>query len=280
MKIKIDEIHMDEEMNSRGKIAPMDVLDLSKDIERQGGLIQPVVVMKYPEEKQKETGKKYFLVAGFRRTTAHKVLKWDEIEASVLDNFDEEEARFMNLNENLQRTDLTLMQEAEAIQKVIDSLKKKHNDAKIPERLVMNRLGKSRGWVQVRMMALKLPKPIRTELKQGNFASQTDVRDLYTVYIREGKEAADEVVRSIKDNKLREKKSVATKKPAKLKPKKNTKRHRRRPEIFEMQEHIKNQIGHGDITKALAWAAGEISNGEFVDYIASVYENYTPLEMR
>lgn len=279
-KIRIDQIHIDDDMNSRGKIVPSEVVDLAKDIERQGGLIQPVVLMRYPEEKVEETGFKYWLIAGYRRTMAHRVLKWEEIEAKIIDEYDEEEARFLNLNENLQRKDLTLMQEATAIGKVVESLREKHLDGIVPESRVMERLGASRGWVQVRMMALKLPAPIKQELASADFASQADIRDLYTVFIREGKEAADAYVRHLKDNKLREKRHKKANTEKELKPRGDSKRHRRRPELFDMQTHLREQFGNGDMTKLIAWCSGEITTDEFVNYLKETYPKYIPLETR
>lgn len=247
--IPLERIHADEEFNCRGKIIPMDVKDLAKDMDRQG-LLQPILVMPYSEEKKKELNKDYLLVAGYRRFTAARINEWKVIECKVLpDSISETDARFINLNENLQRQDLDFMQEAEAISKIMGGLH-------VTEQQVMERLGQSRGWVQVRMMALKMPKEVQLEIRAG-YITQTDLRDLYSIKHQEGDEALYEAVRKLKDDHIlgRKKKSVAAKRQ-----KANTKRQRKRPEMFQLQEHIQSMFGNGLATRILAWCAGEITN--------------------
>lgn len=258
MKYKIKDINADSAFNSRGKILPIDVTDLAKDIEK-GGLIQPVVVMEYSEPVD---GKKYHLVAGFRRFTAHKVLGLDEIECKNIGEYNEEEARFINLNENLQRKDLTFMQQAEAVGKVIESMPSGRDAS---QQQVMDRLGQSRGWVQVRMMALKLPNEVRNELKREDFASQQDIRDMYSVFLSGDKEALTEMVKNIKDTKLRLMNKKVKKARSQVKPNKESKRHRRRNEIFQFQDHVRANFGNGIVTRTLAWCAGEITTGEYLE---------------
>lgn len=247
--VPLNEIHADDDFNCRGKIIPMDVKDLAKDMDRQG-LLQPILVMPYPLNRQAETGKKFLLVAGYRRFTAAKINEWKVIECKVLPaTISETDARFINLNENLQRQDLDFMQEAEAIAKIMGGLN-------VTEQQVMDRLGQSRGWVQVRMMALKMPKEVQLEIRAG-YINQTDLRDLYSIKYKEGDEALAEAVRKLKDDQLlgRKKKGVVGKKQ-----KGNTKRNRKRPEIFEVQELVQSMFGNGLHTRLLAWCAGEISN--------------------
>jgi len=248
--IPLTDIHADDTFNCRGVIAPIDVIDLAKDI-KERGLIQPVTLAPYDEEKQKETGYKYRLLAGFRRFTAFKVNQSARIPSIVRpDMMDEINARYFNLSENIQRKDLNVLQEAQAL-KVL-------KDLGVSEVEAADKLGKTRGWIQIRYLLLKLPDPIQKEVAAG-FINQTQVRELYTVKLREGEDKCFEAAKQIKEAKQRGRTiSVKPKGPQ------NSKRHRKRGEIFQMMEHIQDSgIGNGLWTRALAWAAGEISDQDF-----------------
>lgn len=248
MLIQMDEIHYDQVFNCRGQIIPMDVVELAKDIDANG-LLQQIVVSEYPAEKQKETGKKYLLIAGYRRYTAHIVLKRDKIDCKILPAMSEADARFLNLSENTQRKDLNIMQEAHALKGLID--------LGVTEESIAERLGKSRGWVQIRGILLKLPLDIQEECVAYKLIHK-QIRDVYTHYLKEGRGAAEETVRKMKDAKIKGKKSIRLQK--KIKP--TAKRHRSRGEIFVMMDHIQESLGNGLHTRTLAWAAGEISDNE------------------
>lgn len=271
--IDLEDIHADGEFNCRGIIAPIDVADLAKDIERQG-LLQPVIICEYPPELQTSTGHKYKLIAGYRRFTAHIILSRTVISASIHDKpYDESEIRVLNLQENLQRENLDFMEEANAIKKIMGM---NTSEAKI-----MEKLGKSRGWVQMRMLALKLPPVIQAEIKAG-YVNQSDIRDVYSVYLHNGEEAVFEAVRQIKDAKIKGKKFKPTIK--KKSDHATAKHHRKRQEIFELMEHIQESaVGNGDFTRALAWAAGEISLMEFIEtlkiYATKHNIDYVPLDL-
>lgn len=256
VSVPLSEIHYDPDFNCRGKIDPIDVIDLAKDI-RQRGQLQAVLLSPYNEEEQAKTGFKFRLIAGYRRYTAHQVLsqgkdgdeRFLSIDAVIREDMrDEAEARFLNLAENIQRKDLNIVQEARALSK-LESLGITEHDA-------AERLGKSRGWVQVRYMLLRLPEDIQNEVAAG-MITQTQIRDLYSVYNTAGVDATYEAVKKLKDAK------AAGRKGARVKPKKkDAKRVRKRVELFEMQDHLRRQFGNGPLTVLLAWCAGEIDDSE------------------
>lgn len=249
-EIPMKAIHFDQEFNCRGEIIPMDVIDLAQDIERQG-LLQPVIVSEYSGEDQQRTGYKYLLVAGYRRFVAHRVLKQTKILATVKGELSEMERRVINLSENFQRCDLNVLQEAKAIAKLME--------LGLTEEQTAREIGKSRGWVQIRFLVLKLPQEIQNECAAG-ILNQKQIRDVYTHFRVEGKDAAFNAVKEIKQAKARGEKNVRAKVKKKEKP--NTKHHRKRPEIFDMMEHIQVNIGNGLHTRCMAWCAGEITNME------------------
>lgn len=249
--IPLDQIHYDDTFNCRGPITPLDVVDLAKDIDKRG-LIQPVVIRPYSDTEISKTGKKYLLIAGYRRYMAHRVLKKETIDAAVREDMEDElDARLFNLSENLQRKELNIYQEAKAIEKL--------HLLGLGEHEAAEKLTKSRGWVQIRFMVLKLPEEIQQEIAAG-FFNQPQIRDLHSHFIKKGKNAAFSVAREFKDDKIKGRKGtrrkVETDKP-------NIKRHRSRSEIFDKQDKIREAYGNSIVTRVLAWCAGEITTEDF-----------------
>ena len=256
--IPLEEIHYDESFNCRGAITPLDVVDLAKDIDLRG-LIQPVVVR--PDTSNPKY--KYLLIAGYRRFTAFKVLGKAGIPAVINDTIEDEmDARLFNLSENLQRKELNIYQEAKALEKLMM--------LGLGEFEAAGKLNKSRGWIQIRYMVLKLPDEIQQEIAAG-FFNQPQIRDIYTHFSRHGKEASFVVAREFKDDKIKGRKGT------RRKPKKDTekeakaKRHRNRAEIFDAQDRVREDHGNSIITRTLAWCAGEITSHDFDRAIAEFY---------
>jgi len=246
-------ILFDEEFNCRGPITPYDVTDLAKDILKKG-LIQPVVVIPLTGNRAKQyPGKKYLLIAGYRRFTAFKINKATSIPCVIKDDIgDEADARIFNLSENLQRKQLNMLQESKALAK-LEKLGITEHDAG-------ERLGMSRGWVQVRYMVLRLPEEVQEEVAAG-WLTQKQIRDAYSHFKDSGKEACFEVIRQFKDDKIKGRKG--TRKKVKKKTKKDVKRARDRNDMFELQEHVYKELGGNSvITRVLAWSAGEISDAD------------------
>ena len=251
--VPLNEIDDNPELNCRGTITPIDVVDLAKDIKARG-LIQPVVVALYDEIHQNLTGKKYRLLAGFRRYMAHKVNQATNIPASIREMTSELDALTFNLSENIQRQDLNILQEATAIRKL--------KEFGLSEDDAGRQLGMSRGWIQVRFMLLGLPEDVQKEAAAG-LINQQNIRDLYTIYHNTGDiDQVYEAVRTLKDSKLRGQNKRIVAKSNRTKQN-NQKRQRKRPEIFEMMEIIRIAVGNGFHTRTLAWAAGEINDLDF-----------------
>jgi len=271
-ELKISEIHDDESFNCRGKITPIDVVDLAKDI-KEHGLHQPIVVALYDDAKQASTGKKYRALAGFRRLMAHRINSMTTINAIVKEPVSELEALEINLSENIQRANLTILQEAIAIKKL--------KEFGLTEAETSAQLGMSRGWVQVRFMLLSLPEEIQKEATVG-YITQANIRDLYTFFSKTGDvEQLFEAVKKLKEGKARgQDVRVNTTKEKVL----NEKRLRKRAEIFSMMEHIQESgIGNGIWTRTMSWCAGEINTGSLITslqkFAISQGLEYKPLEV-
>jgi len=241
--LKLSEVFADPTFNCRGLIAPVDVMDLARDIKKHG-LITPITVESFDGKE----GKKYRVIAGHRRHKAFRINEETEIPAFIRNGLSEIDARVLNLNENIARKELTLYQEALAIKALFD--------LKMTEAQVCKALGAARGWVQIRFMVLKLPIEIQEEVKAGNVSQQT-IRDSYSVIVNGGTEAeAFEVVKLYKEAKERGVKIVARNQKVRTSPK----RQRTAPEIFKLQDMVRKMFGNGLTTKCLAWCGGSINN--------------------
>ena len=124
--------------------------ELSKSIEEHG-VLQPIIVRK--------NGTKFELVAGERRYRASKLAGLKEIPA-IVKTFTEQEMMELAILENLQREDLTPIEEAEAYASLIEHLNFTQED-------LAKRLGKSRPHITNHLRLLQLPEEVRTDINEG-----------------------------------------------------------------------------------------------------------------
>jgi ParB family chromosome partitioning protein len=118
---------------------------------RTHGIIQPIVVREY------ELGK-FEIIAGERRFRAVTKLGWDSIPAIVKD-FNDAETASVALIENLQREELSVIEEAIAYAKLLDL----HN---LTQEALAQRLGKGQSTVANKLRLLKLPEEVQEALLQ------------------------------------------------------------------------------------------------------------------
>lgn len=112
------------------------------------GMIQPIVVRKVVDADQE-----YEIIAGERRYRAVKQLGWTEIPALIRQMNDKETAS-VALIENLQREELTVIEEARAYQQLIEI-------HELTQEALAQRLGKSQSTIANKLRLLKLPDPIQ-----------------------------------------------------------------------------------------------------------------------
>jgi len=123
------------------------------------GVIQPVVLRKEIE------GKGYELVAGERRWRAARIAGLKEIPA-IVKTLTEEQNLLLSIIENMQREDLNPIEEAEAVNKMM-------NTYQFTQEEVAKSLGKSRPYIANLVRLLKLQDEIKdmilaNELSQGH----------------------------------------------------------------------------------------------------------------
>ncbi|WP_394185086.1 nucleoid occlusion protein [Metabacillus halosaccharovorans] len=115
---------------------------------RTHGIIQPIVV--------REVDGKFELIAGERRWRAVQTLGWDVIPAIVKD-FNDTETASVALIENLQREELSSIEEAVAYAKLLEL----HN---LTQEALAQRLGKGQSTIANKLRLLKLPEEVQDAL--------------------------------------------------------------------------------------------------------------------
>ena len=124
--------------------------ELKESIEKNG-LLQPIIV--------KKAVKGYYIIAGERRYRAFELLGKKEIPAIIKEMTDEEMMVFAVL-ENLQREDLSALEESESYKNLMDKMS-------LTQEELAKKLGKSRPYIANSLRLLKLPTEIKNKLEQG-----------------------------------------------------------------------------------------------------------------
>ena len=123
--------------------------ELKESIEKNG-LLQPIIV--------KKAVKGYYIIAGERRYRAFELLGRKEIPAIIKEMTDEEMMVFAVL-ENLQREDLSALEESESYKNLMDKMS-------LTQEELAKKLGKSRPYIANSLRLLKLPTEIKNKLEQ------------------------------------------------------------------------------------------------------------------
>ncbi|MCA1032301.1 nucleoid occlusion protein [Bacillus timonensis] len=118
---------------------------------RTHGIIQPIVVREFEDGK-------YELIAGERRWRAVQSLGWEKIPA-IIKNFNDAETASVALIENLQREELSSIEEAVAYAKLLEI----HN---LTQEALAQRLGKGQSTIANKLRLLKLPEQVQEALMQ------------------------------------------------------------------------------------------------------------------
>ncbi|TKI68331.1 nucleoid occlusion protein [Lysinibacillus mangiferihumi] len=119
--------------------------ELSRTIHTHG-VIQPIVV-------RSTANNQYEIIAGERRYRAMKKLQWTEVPA-IVRNLTDKETASIALIENLQREELTAIEEAVAYQKLLEL-------HELTQEALAQRLGKGQSTVANKLRLLKLPEEVQ-----------------------------------------------------------------------------------------------------------------------
>lgn len=156
--IKVEKISLDNikarEDQPRKNFDQDSLQGLAQSIQEYG-LLNPIVVKKNDDH--------YEIIAGERRYRASKILGLEKIDAIVKD-VEKKELDLLSVVENIQREDLTALEEAQAYSDIIE------NYGLTQVELAKN-VGKSRSYIANTLRLLKLDDKSKNELENGSISS-------------------------------------------------------------------------------------------------------------
>lgn len=151
-KNKVIEVKLDQIIPNRfqpRKVFDQDgIRELAQTID-QHGLLQPIVLREYEPSK-------YEIIAGERRYRAMKLLNWEEAPA-IIETMTDQETASLALIENLQRSQLSSVEEAQAYRQLMDL---NH----LTQSQLAKGMGKSQSFVANKLRLLRLITPVQTAI--------------------------------------------------------------------------------------------------------------------
>ena len=224
LRVSVDEIRPNPDQ-PRSRFDDESLAELAASL-KEVGVLQPIVVTAADDG--------YVLIAGERRWRAAKQAGLDSIPA-VVRGADGDSTLVEALVENVQRRDLTPLEEAHAYKQLLE-------DYGMTQEQVAARVGKSRPAVSNTLRLLQLPGPIQTmvdagALSAGHARSLVGLEDAkYAIHLAEKASAEGWSVRQIEDA-VRDRRGMETPaKPAKVK--------QLRPvEIIELEKRLGDHLG-------------------------------------
>lgn len=154
MTLRLSDIEPNKEQ-PRKEFETSALLELSDSI-REHGVLQPIVVRSLP-------GGAYQIIAGERRWRASRQAGLTEIPAVVIEA-DDDKVRELALIENLQRKDLTALEEAKGYRSLMDA-------TGMTQEQIAKRLGKSRPVIANALRLLNLPDEVKKHLDNGSLSA-------------------------------------------------------------------------------------------------------------
>ena len=124
---------------------------------REQGVIQPILVRRAPD------GDKYQIIAGERRWRAAQLAQLHEVPVLIRE-FDDQTAMEIAIVENVQRRDLTPLEEAEGYRRLIEEYSHSQED-------IARAVGKSRSHVANTLRLLNLPDEVRVLVEDGQLTA-------------------------------------------------------------------------------------------------------------
>jgi ParB family chromosome partitioning protein len=191
---------------------------------REKGILQPLLV--------KHQSGRYQLIAGERRLRAAQLVGLDEIPAIVMNQMTDSEAIQLALIENIQREDLTPLEEAEAYAKLLES-------ASMTREELATRLGKDRSTIANSIRLLALPDEVKDLVNEGKVSASHARAILALPDSRKQIEVARRIAES--NLSVREIEYVVYGKPRKKRGR-SLKLKRKPPEIYEAETALKRYL--------------------------------------
>lgn len=201
--------------------------ELAASIEKSG-VFQPII-LRQPDPQLE----RYELVAGERRFRASKLAKQSTIPAIVRTMSDEQMMEIAVL-ENLQREDLTPLEEAQAYQTLMEKLS-------LTQAQVAAKLGKSRPYIANYLRLLGLPAPIKEALNAGKL-SMGQARTILS--LKNKRQLTQLANRAVKQNlTVRQLEKIVAQMNGTVKEKDQHKRQRKPVYIREAEDQLQSKFG-------------------------------------
>ena len=254
LEIPVGAIFVDESFNCRLPFTEQAVEELAAQIADKG-LAYPLSVQPRADVLNMPVRYDFRLIAGFRRfRSVTKILRWAMVPCFIVKGKSEIEARCYNFDENIQRKDLTLLEQAMGLRAIFPKGTELSKMAEVMKR--------SKGWIRSRVNLLEMPLRVQQDADAGKI-TQYDVDKLSRLPPGDILKALDALYAT---KELYEKPgrrvSLRT-----LSPKK----HRAKREIEAMAVEAAKRYGE-DFPGCfyMAWAAGNISDGELLQALDSL----------
>jgi ParB/RepB/Spo0J family partition protein len=181
LRASIDEDALDElaaSLRDHGQLQPIGVRPVTKFPDTPSEILNNLADL----ECFIDTGGRFEVVFGARRTRAAQLLEWETIDASILDDQTDTHNHAKKLIENVQRMNMTPMEEAYGLLDLI-------GDGEANVRRLQMQTGKSREWIRTRLELIDLPDDLQGAVQAGVLGvgvakafgriKNADVRDQY-----------------------------------------------------------------------------------------------------
>lgn len=197
------------------------LVELAKSI-KEHGVFQPIII--------KRSIKGYEIIAGERRVRASKMAGLDKVPA-IIRNLNDEQMMEIALLENLQRENLSAIEEAKAYKSLIDNLH-------LTQEQLSEKVGKSRSHITNILGLLRLPAEVQ-DMVVTKKISMGHARALSKL---ESDEKIIEMARDIAENKTPVREVEAKSQKSEKKVKINRKRIPSRSEFSHLEEVLKDKL--------------------------------------
>ncbi len=208
----------------RSMMHPEELQDLTASI-REHGVLQPLIVT------PGDTQGRYILIAGERRLQAARLAGLASVPVLVRQATDQQRLE-LAIIENVQRSDLSALEEAEAYRQLAEDFDLSHED-------IAARVGKSRVAVTNTLRLLKLPDAVKNALIEGR-VSEGHARALLALPTPEAQAAALRTVITQELN-VRQTEELVRKLSGEKPPRKP--RPAPVPEVAELEERLRTSLG-------------------------------------
>ena len=197
------------------------LVELAKSI-KEHGVFQPIII--------KRSIKGYEIIAGERRVRASKMAGLDKVPA-IIRNLNDEQMMEIALLENLQRENLSAIEEAKAYKSLIDNLH-------LTQEQLSEKVGKSRSHITNILGLLRLPAEVQDMVvtKKISMGHATSLSKLAS------DEKLIEMARDIAENKTPVREVEAKSQKSEKKVKINRKRIPSRSEFSHLEEVLKDKL--------------------------------------